>query len=256
MDMTTLAGLMLITGLAAYMQTLAGFALGLIIMGAVGLTGILPLADAANLVSVLGIVNAVQVLRRGWRDIAMAQFVPIVVASLACLFVGYWLLGLMLSTSLTWLKLVLGVVIILSSLQLLMKPEPLAKLSSTASFVFFGAIAGLMSGLFSTAGPPLVYHLYRQPLKPASIRETLVAIFAINAVIRLATVAGTGNMPSPHFWWSLLTIPVVMLFTFLAKRWPPPISPVALRRLAFVLLFLSGASLGAPALITLTGGLS
>lgn len=63
-----------------------------------------------------------------------------------------------------------------------------------------------MGGLFSTAGPPLVYHLYRQPLPVAVIRETLVAVFGINAVLRLALVAGSGNIrplrPGPVYWQS------------------------------------------------------
>ncbi|MBB4953525.1 putative membrane protein YfcA [Agrobacterium vitis] len=252
----SLGGLLLLAAIAAYMQTLTGFAFGLIMMGGIGLTGVIPLREAAVLVSVLVIVNALQVLRHGWRDIAVREFIPIIISSLVFLLVGYWLLGILIAASLDWLKLVLGGVIVLSSLQLLLKPAPLEQRSSTASFVFFGSVAGLMGGLFSTAGPPLVYHLYRQPLKPTAVRETLVAVFAINAAIRLATVAAAGNMPSPDFWWSLTTIPVVIAFTFVAKRWPPPISPDTMRRLAFLLLFLSGVSLGTPALLTLFGDIS
>lgn len=256
LDIASLGGLLLLTAMAAYMQTLTGFAFGLIMMGGIGLTEVIPLPEAAVLVSVLVIINALQVLRHGWRDIAMREFIPIILSSLAFLLVGYWLLGVLMAASLDWLKLVLGAVIVLSSLQLLLKPAPLEHRSGTGSFVFFGSVAGLMGGLFSTAGPPLVYHLYRQPLKPTAVRETLVAVFAMNAAIRLATVAAAGKMPSPNFWWSLTTIPVVIAFTFLAKRWPPPISPDTMRRLAFLLLFLSGVSLGAPALLTLFGDMS
>jgi hypothetical protein len=43
-----------------------------------------------------------------------------------------------------------------------------------------------------------------------------------------------------------------MLGTFLARRYPPPLSPDAMRRLAFGLLFLSGLALFVPALLTLS----
>jgi len=135
----------------------------------------------------------------------------------------------------------------------MLKPQPLAARSSSASFVFFGAVAGLMGGLFSTAGPPLVYHLYRQPLPAISIRETLVAVFAVNAVIRLAMVAAAGDVPHSGFWWGLLCIPVVMIMTFVAKRWPPPLSALSIRRMAFGLLLLSGLSLAVPALLKIIG---
>lgn len=256
MEPANIAALLLLAGLAAYMQTLTGFALGLIMMGGIALAAIMPINEAAVLVSFLTVVNAVQVLAKGWRDIARREFTLIIIPSLLFLLVGYWLLGLLLDSSVNWLKLVLGIFIIISSIQLLMKPTPLEKPSYAGSFVFFGSLAGLMGGLFSTAGPPLVYHLYRQPLRLAAIRETLVAVFGINALLRLLTVTVSGEMPSSGFWWSLLAIPAVILFTFLARRFPPPLSPVALRRLAFVLLFLSGASLAGPALIALIGELS
>lgn len=248
-----LAGLLVLAGVAAYMQTLTGFALGLIMMGGIGLSGLMPLPEAAVLVGCMVLVNAAQVLARGWRDIAWAEFWPVVISSLAALAAGYWLLGLMVSTSIDWLKLVLGIVIIASSLQLALKPQPLAVRSSTVSFALFGAVAGLMGGLFSTAGPPLVYHLYRQPLPAVSIRETLVAVFAVNAVIRLSMVAVAGEVPHSGFWWGLLCIPVVMIMTSVAKRWPPPLSALSIRRMAFGLLLLSGLSLAVPALLKIIG---
>ncbi|WP_018237612.1 TSUP family transporter [Ensifer sp. BR816] len=256
MDPAGLAGLLALAAVAAYVQTLTGFAFGLIMMGGVGLTGLLDLPDAAVLVSCLTFINAAQVLLKGWRDIAAREFVPIIFSSVIALFIGYWLLGVLAAASIDWLKLVLGVVIVASSIQLALKPAPLAEPSSVPSFLFFGAIAGLMGGLFSTAGPPLVYHLYRQPLRPAAIRETLVAVFAANAIIRLGVVASAGHMPAAGFWWGLLSVPVVIALTFAAKRWPPPLSYFALRRLAFALLLISGLSLAVPALIKIIGGIS
>lgn len=254
MDIESLAGLLAIAFIAAYTQTLTGFALGLIMMGGIGLTGVLPLTDAAVLVSILVIVNASQVLAKGWRDIAVAQFLPALMASLLFLGLGYLLLGLMVDTSLDWLKLALGIVIIGSSIQLSLKPAQHLVLSGPASFAAFGAVAGVMGGLFSTAGPPLIYHFYRQPLKAVVVRETLVAIFAVNALIRLALVAGAGHLPSASVWWGLLAIPAVIVATHLARRYPPPLSPLAMRRMAFLLLFLSGVSLAVPALIKIAAG--
>ena len=230
------------------MQTLTGFALGLVVMGGIGLTDVMPLPDAAVLVSVFTLVNAIQVLRKGWRDVAWNEFRAIIAASLVALVVGFWLLGVLVKASLDWLKLILGFAIVLSSLQLAMRPAPLAKRSPIGSFAFFGVVAGLMGGLFSTSGPPLVYHLYRQPLRLVTIRETLVAVFAVNAATRLAVVTASGALPGAGFWWILVVVPAVIVFTFAARRWPPPLSPLAMRRVAFFLLLASGLSLAVPAL--------
>ncbi|WP_378942049.1 TSUP family transporter [Mesorhizobium sp. ANAO-SY3R2] len=256
MTVASLSGLLLLAGLAAYMQTLTGFALGLVMMGGIGLSGLMPLPEAAVLVSVLTLVNASQVLRKGWRDVAWPEFRIIIVASLIALFFGYWLLDLLAQASLDWLKLTLGTVIVVSSFQLAMRRELLSVKSSRSSFAFFGAIAGLMGGLFSTSGPPLVYHLYRQPLALVTIRETLVAVFAVNALVRLGIVGATGDLPDAGFWWVLLAVPAVAAATFAARRWPPPLSSLAMRRIAFALLLLSGLSLSLPAAVGIIAGFS
>jgi len=248
-----LLAFLVLAGAAAYAQTLTGFAFGLITMGGVGLTGLLSLPDAAMIVSVLTLVNATQMLLKGWREVAWREFAVVMAASIPMLFVGYWLLEWLAGTRADLLRLILGLVIIVSSLQLARKPEPLARQSSDGSFLFFGTIAGLMGGMFSTAGPPLVYHFYRQPMPLVKIRETLVTVFALNAVFRISLVVLSGDLPSTSTLSALLAIPAVMGATYAARRWPPPISPAAMRRIVFVLLFLSGISLGTPAIIRLLG---
>jgi uncharacterized membrane protein YfcA len=253
MSLAELIGFLALVGAAAYAQTLTGFAFGLITMGGVCLTGILSLQDAAMIVSVLTLVNAAQMLLKGWRDVAWREFAIVMASSVPLLFAGYWLLEWLAGTRADLLRLILGVVIIVSSLQLARKPDPLAKQSSDGSFLFFGGIAGLMGGMFSTAGPPLVYHFYRQPMQLVVVRETLVTVFALNAVFRIGLVMASGNLPAGSDLTGFFAIPVVIGATYAARRWPPPISPATLRKIVFVLLFLSGVSLGAPAILRLSG---
>lgn len=237
---------------AAYVQTLTGFAFGLVMMGAVALVGLLPLPDAAAMVGMLTLVNATQMLvQGGWRDVAPRELRLILVASLPSLFVGYALLEWLADTRADLLKIGLGLVIMLSSLQLAVRPAGLARRSSNASFVGFGMVSGLMSGLFATGGPPLVYHLFRQPLSHARIRETLVTAFGVAQAVRLIVVVASGNMPSMSPVALILAIPTVMLMTYAARRWPPSLSQQAMRRIVFVLLFLSGLSLALPAALHL-----
>jgi uncharacterized membrane protein YfcA len=253
MSVAELLGFLLLTGAAAYAQTLTGFAFGLITMGGVGLTGLLSLPDAAMIVSVLTLVNATQMLLKGWRDVAWREFASVMAASMPMLFIGYWLLEWLAGTRADILRLILGLVIIVSSLQLARKPEPLKRPSGYGSFLFFGSIAGLMGGMFSTAGPPLVYHFYRQPMPLARVRETLVSVFALNAVFRIGLVVLSGDLPSGSNLTGLLAIPAVMGATYAARRRPPPVQATTMRRIVFILLFLSGVSLGAPAVMRLFG---
>jgi len=253
MSLAALIGFLLLTGVAAYAQTLTGFAFGLITMGGVGLTGLLSLPDAAMLVSILTLVNATQMLLKGWRDVAWREFRLVMLASLPTLYIGFRLLAWLADSQADLLRLALGFVIIVSSLQLARKPQPRTQRSGAPSFLFFGGVAGLMGGLFSTAGPPLVYHFYRQPMPLVVVRETLVTVFALNALVRTGLVAISGQVPSASTLSGLLAVPVVMGATHLARRYPPAISQLALKRVVFALLFLSGVALGAPAFIGLIG---
>ncbi|MBM6596340.1 sulfite exporter TauE/SafE family protein [Microvirga pudoricolor] len=249
-----LAGFLALAATAAYIQTLTGFAFGLIMMGGVGLSGVMSLPDAATIVGVLTLTNAGQMMLKGWRDVAYRELKLIMIADLPFLFVGYFLLEWLADTRLDLLRLLLGLVIVAASLQMARKPHPLAQVSKPGSFLFFGSIAGVMGGLFSTGGPPLIYHLYRQPLPLAQIRETLVTVFALNQVFRLSVVGATGNFPTGSTLSGLLAVPVVMGATYAARRWPLPLPPAILRRIVFALLFLSGVSLGAPAVLHMLGG--
>ena len=196
-------------------------------------------------------------LLKGWRDVAWREFGFVMAASIPLLFVGYWLLEWLAGTQADLLRLILGLVIIVSSLQLAAKARAageavgrrIVRRSSVPS-------PGLMGGMFSTAGPPLVYHFYRQPMPLVTVRETLVTVFALNAVFRIGLVVLSGNLPSGSTLTGLFAIPVVMGMTYAARRWPPPVAATTMRRIVFVLLFLSGVSLGAPAVAHLFGGLS
>jgi uncharacterized protein len=246
MSPAALIGLLALAGAAAYAQTLTGFAFGLITMGGIALTGMMSLPDAAVVVSILTLVNASQMLVQGWRYVALREFCLVMASSIPLLFAGYAFLEWLADTRIDLLRLALAIVIMASSLQLARKPAPLSERSGAASFLFFGGIAGAMGGMFSTAGPPLVYHFYRQPIQLGQIRETLVAVFALNAIFRIGLVAGVGDLPLRSSTAGLLAIPAVMAATYAARKWPPPLSPRAMRRIVFILLFLSGVSLGAP----------
>jgi len=256
MSLVEVLGFLVLAGAAAYAQTLTGFAFGLITMGGIGLSGLMSLPDAAMIVSVLTLVNATQMLLKGWRDVAWREFWLVMASSVPMLFAGYALLDWLAGTRADLLRLILGLVIIVSSVQLARRPEPLARQSNDASFMFFGAIAGVMGGMFSTAGPPLVYHFYRQPIPMVKVRETLVTVFALNAVFRIGLVTFSGDLPSGSTWSGLLAVPVVMAATHAARRWPPPLSANMMRRTVFVLLFLSGVSLGAPSVSRFLGAWS
>ena len=115
----------LLSFVAAFVQTLTGFAFGLLLVGAVALTALMSLQDVAIIVSILTIVNAALVLFRGWRNIAARPLLMSVLGSIPMVVVGYVLLDQLAENYLNILRVTLGIIIIISSFLLIKRAQQL-----------------------------------------------------------------------------------------------------------------------------------
>lgn len=241
--------LLLIFALGSYIQTTTGFAFGLIVMSGVTALGLAPIEVTAFAISLLSLVNSgIGLQGKLWRQINWLALRWFMVACLPAIFAGLWLLDYLGENALHLLQLILGISIVISSLLMVVKVKT-RQSSPGYSFAISGALAGVMGGMFATFGPPISYLMYRQPDTLSRIRATLLAIFAVTAVVRLLLVVNTTGIHSGTWLICALGVPVVMLSTVLAKRFPPPLSQDAARHLAFGLLMLSGISLTSQGLL-------
>ena len=85
--MDTLTFLLLIA-MGSLVQTITGFAMGLIVMGGVALLGILELTSAAAVVSLVSMVNILVALRRTYRFIHWPLVKAVIVGMVPMVFVG------------------------------------------------------------------------------------------------------------------------------------------------------------------------
>jgi len=233
--------------LATYAQTMTGFAFGLVLLGLAGLFSLAPLPEVSNVVSILTLVNAIVALGQArshlsWRFIRLPM-----AASLAGVGVGVAALEWISGNTALLLRWLLGLTILACALMLVLRTRPLPRVSSRLSFLWFGALSGVLGGLFSSAGPPMVYHLYRQPLPLALVRNSLLVLFASNAVLRLTLVAGHGSLGATALWLSLEALPVVVGLTWIVRRYASSSSVHVVKRLVFVLLLTAGLGLLIPA---------
>lgn len=254
--MTTLAflplcgtiGVMLCITLATYVQSLTGFAFGLIFLALVAVFDLVPVEVAANAVTLITLSQTLIHFREypltdDWRVIRPAIWPSLVgvVAGLALLF---WLSD----SALYALKMVLGVSVIGSAALLVVQFVPKAEIDPPGSFALTGLLAGLMGGMFSTAGPPLVYKLYRQPLSLPVIRQALLVMFGLSQLVRLGIVLISGQFTPTSLVYAILAVPLVFLVTRGNRRYPLKLSSVAVSRLAAGLLLMAGVGLIASAL--------
>lgn len=221
-----------IAALAAWVQTLTGFA-----------RGPMPVPQAAAITSLLVLVNAVLVLSRGWRDIDRPALRLILMGAFPVLIFGFFLLNWLPGSVLGLLQLLLGVVIAGSAAQLAARPHLRQTRSAPVTFFLAGLLGGTMGGLFATNGPPVIWHFYRPPMALAAVRVTLMATFFLTQILRTALGVASSGITQALLISAAGAAPAVVLDTWLARRHPPPAQPATIRKAALGLLFLSGISL-------------
>jgi uncharacterized protein len=229
--------------LATWVQNITGFAFALILLGLVSGLQLSSVADAANAASVLSLVNGL-VYFRGHRAAPPWRLVrPALGPSVLGVLVGVALLQWLSGHAVHVLRALLGLAIVACAVLLLARRSPLAQVSSPQSFAVAGAVSGVLGGLFSTAGPPLVYHLYRQPLDALLIQRGLLLMFAVGAAVRLLLVGLAGAFSSTALYLSLAAVPVVFVVNAAQRRWPARLDARKTRCWVGGLLVLTGGLL-------------
>ena len=228
---------------AAYVQTVSGFALGLIAMGTVGVFQLAPIPFAALVISFLSLVNVGTALRGRTADIRRETLGIAVIAMVPTVLMGLAVLHWLQTESVDVLRNLLGGFILGGGILLILRPHPRAAPAPRWMAGIWGAVAGFFGGLFSTAGPPIVFHLYREPVGIPAIRATLLAFFAAATLTRLAATGVAGAITADVLVWVAASAPAVLAGTWAGRRFPPRVPDIAMRRFAFGLLAGLGGAL-------------
>lgn len=229
--------------IATYVQNLTGFAFGLILLGLVSVLRLASVPDAANAATLLTLANTVSYfrlhpLKPEWRVVR-----PAILPSLAGVAGGVALLAWLSSNAALALRGLLGVAIVACAVLLLVSTSPRETISSRVSFRAIGLLSGLMGGMFSSAGPPLVFHMYRQPLQRDIVQQCLVLMFGINQLLRLVLILASGRFTAHSIALGLSAFPVVYAVTWWQHRHPPRMSAGMIRRATAGLLMCAGGSM-------------
>ena len=233
----------LCVALASYIQSLTGFAFGLIFLGLVSSFQLMLIPEATNVITLISLIQTVIYfhefpLTSEWKVVR-----PAIWPSLAGVALGVMLLSWLSGNALHWLRITLGVAILMSGGLLLARVQTKVRLNKPGTFALTGLVSGLMSGMFSTGGPPMVYLLYRQPLGLEVIRQCMLVMFGIGQLVRLAIVVATGQFTIGSIGYALLAIPLVFLITKGHKHFPLGLSPAITFRIAAILLLITGTGL-------------
>lgn len=238
---------LLVIGVALYVQNLTGFAFSLLFLGFVGVFDLLSIPVAANAATIITLVQAAFFFRQEGLDRDWKVVRPALVPAVLGVAAGAALLSWLGNSQLMALRFLLGAVIVTAAVTMLVEARKRTALSGAPVFRFAGLLSGVMGGLFSAAGPPIVYLLYRQPLPLRVVRHALFLMFAVIQLMRFVYVMAMDSMEVLSVAYAALSIPLAFLITYLANRYPLPLNPRAINRLAAALLVATGLSLSLSA---------
>ena len=114
------------------------------------------------------------------------------------------------------LKFLLGLVIILAAR---ISPRPYAQKSSRTSLSAVGVLGGFIGGLYSAAGGPVAYFMYRQPIDLNVIRFSLFAVIGLSTLSRTIMISVSGHMSREILLVSALSVPLVVIGTLWVSRY-------------------------------------
>lgn len=238
----------LLVAVASVAQNLTGFAFSLILVGLAGATGLMPIAEASNVAMLLALVNGFTYLRHNPFTPDWRLMKPMLALSTVGVGAGWLLLTWLSGSTLNGLRVALGVVIVACAvLLMLQKRQQRERQASPPAALWFASLSsGLLGGLFSTAGPPIVYHLYRQPMAAALVRQCLVVQFLLVSLVRTGLVIGTGSLRLSTLVTTAIAVPIVWGVTRWQAGHSLHLPQAVVDALVCGLLLLAGLSLFVP----------
>ena len=129
MDGLVIVGFVASVLVATYVQSVTGFAMGMIIIAVIGGSRLMDIPTLTATASLLSLANVVLALRGNVQHIHRPLFGWLAMGQIPAIFVGVWLLTTLDNNARWVVELLLGLFVTLGSLSMLLRPQPLARLS-------------------------------------------------------------------------------------------------------------------------------
>lgn len=228
---------MLIIFFAIFVQAASGFGLALVSMPL--LVELMNVQTATPLVSLIGITAEIFLLRRYWQALSFTAVKQLSLTSILGIPLGVYVLREVDGRIVTA---ILGIIVTGYALYALLTPR-LPQLKRAGWAYGFGLLGGILSGAYSTSGPPVIIYGTCRRWEPAAFKGNLQAYFLINSLFTLTAHFVSGNVTAvvwQHFWWAL---PGIGLGLVLGKWVDGRLQPEQFRKGVLVLLIFLGIRL-------------
>lgn len=231
---------LLLTGLvvliAQVIYVLFGFGLGLIGVGLLAMF-INPITNVVVLLLFIALPAEIYVICKSWKNISWRGVFLIICGVAVGTVVGTMVLKygdphIILT--------ILGLFLILSGIIfLLMDSDIVVHLPSWCT-PLIGILSGLLSGMFSTGGPPLIFYYQLSGMKKHIFRGQLMTLFFLMALVRFTTYSFSGLITTTRFISAIYIFPAILLGIWLGNSIHIQISEKGFRKMVSIALVIIG----------------
>jgi uncharacterized membrane protein YfcA len=222
---------LLVVFCAGVVQGLTGFGFGIVAVP------ILSIFLSPKLAAPMTLLNSM-VLQRSHADADLRRFWPLVLAGLAGVPFGAWVL---VNADVDTLRLFIGAATIAFTLLFLagfQRPVENERLASLP----VGFISGLMQGSINMAGPPVILFFTNQRLPRTVFRASIVAYFLILGLLTLPLLVAGDIFDREALLTGLIVLPALFAGGALGTRLIPHVDEPLVRRIALGIVLAAGVT--------------
>ena len=202
----------LIVFFAFYTRSLLGFGGALISIPL--LVFFFDLKVAVPMEAVFEVILSLILIRTEYKKINWKILIPIIIGSMVGTLIGTYFLQ---TFAIEILRKLLGVVIVIFSLNLLRKQiKQTLEVPNIIGF-FAGVTGGILGGVFGTSGPPFVLFLANKIKDKYTLRATFIGLFTVDFTWRIFIYFFSGLFTSEVIKYTLYLTPALILGTILGS---------------------------------------
>ena len=225
----------LIVACASYIQSVTGFGFGIFAM--MFLPYILLYTEANILSSIISALTSVGVAIALWRKISWKN---IIFPLIGCVITTYAAVVFISSQETRVLKILLGIALVALSIYFYLFSGKIKIKPTWYAGLIAGLLSGIMGGMFSMGGPPVVIYFIQSEDDSDNYLATISAYFVFSGAISIIMKASSGFMTS-NVWFALIVgIIGLLLGATLGKLTRDKTKPQMIKKAVYAVMAVSG----------------
>ena len=224
-----------VTFAASYIQGATGFGFGIFAM--IFLPHLLLYTEANVISTILSSLSslfvAILMFRKiHWRNISF----PII----GCLFSTYIAVSFIKGQSPQILSLLLGIALFLLSIYFFCFSDKIRLKPTWYAGLTAGALSGILGGMFSIGGPPVVIYFMQSEDEFDRYFATISAYFVFSGIITVSIKAAAGFITVPVWIALAVSVPAMLAGSYIGKRTKDHINPNIVKKIIYGFMAMSG----------------